>query len=85
MPRSLLQPPRKPHITKILPHITGLRTDEQLHEFIEGSRQSGATALVNFGSSWCRHCHELFPAFLSLSKQFPRLSYAVAQVRRGHW
>lgn len=39
--------------------------------------------LVNFGSSWCHHCHLLFPAFIALSKQFPKLNYAVAQVRRS--
>lgn len=33
------QPPRKPHVTKILPHITGLRTDEQLREFLDRGRQ----------------------------------------------
>lgn len=36
--------------------------------------------LVNFGSSWCHHCHQMFPAFLKLSKQFPQLKYALAQV-----
>ena len=45
--------------------------------------------LVNFGSSWCHHCHQMFPHFLSLSKQFPQLKYAVAQVGAAccwrHW
>ena len=36
--------------------------------------------LVNFGSSWCTHCHQMMPAFLSLTKKFPQLKYAVAQV-----
>lgn len=39
--------------------------------------------LVNFGSSWCSHCHQMFPHFLSLAKQFPQLKYAVAQVGCG--
>ena len=30
-----MQPPKKTHLTKILPNITGLRTDEQLHEFLQ--------------------------------------------------
>lgn len=25
--------------------------------------------LINFGSSWCTHCHKMFPAFVSLTKQ----------------
>ena len=36
--------------------------------------------LINFGSSWCSHCHEMFPAFLRFTHQFPGLQYAVAQV-----
>ena len=130
-----LQPPRKANVTKILPHIAGVRTDEQLREFLQRCRADTVRwlacrhalcwfcllccglrrathlntrtavalawlplavpawcnrapsalpppqALVNFGSSWCRHCHQMFPHFLSLSKQFPQLKYAVAQVR----
>jgi thioredoxin 1 len=37
-------------------------------------------AVVNFGSSWCSHCHQLFPDFLKLTHVFPKLTYAVAQV-----
>ncbi len=46
------------------------------------SFQTPPQVLVNFGSSWCHHCHQMFPHFLSLSKQFPQLKYAVAQVRK---
>lgn len=38
------------------------------------------TAVVNFGSSWCTHCHEMFPHMIALSKLFGSLKYAVAQV-----
>ncbi len=37
-------------------------------------------AVVNFGSSWCAHCHALLPAFLALAAAFPAARYAVAQV-----
>lgn len=37
-------------------------------------------AMVNFGSSWCAHCHLMFPHFLALAAAFPSLAYAVAQV-----
>ncbi len=36
--------------------------------------------VVNFGSSWCAHCHRLFPHFLKLVPAFPSLKFAVAQV-----
>lgn len=77
-----LQPLRKPHVAKILPNVTGLRTDEQLRDFLD--RNKAETVLVNFGSSWCHHCHQMFPHFLSLAKQFPQLKYAVAQVDYMH-
>ncbi|PRW58311.1 Thioredoxin-like 3-3 [Chlorella sorokiniana] len=69
-------------MTQILPHIAGLRTDEQLQQFLQRWRSD--TVLVNFGSSWCHHCHQMFPHFLSLSKRFPQLKYAVAQVDYMH-
>ena len=25
--------------------------------------------IVNYGSSWCAHCHELFPHFYDLAKK----------------
>ena len=76
----------------IAPNVVGLRTDEQLHQFLQRHGQGAAAAavdtaaapprpaLINFGSSWCSHCHQLLPHFLSLARQFPGLSYAVAQV-----
>lgn len=33
-----LQPPRKSHVTKILPNVAGLRTDEQLQEFLQQNK-----------------------------------------------
>ena len=32
---ATLQPPSKAHITQILPHIAGLRTDEQLRQYLQ--------------------------------------------------
>lgn len=40
--------------------------------------------VINYGSSWCAHCHKLFPHFLTLSNAFPSLKYAVAQVDYLH-
>lgn len=103
---------------KILPNLTGIRTDEQFDEFIFKSRNDTvsehatqcsladyyflrfgicarcytfhtsfyahwlpvAQAVVNFGSSWCSHCHKMFPHYLNLTSLFPKLKYAVAQV-----
>ncbi|KAL4859668.1 Thioredoxin-like 3-3 [Chlorella vulgaris] len=75
------QPVRKAHVAKLTPNMTGVRTDEQLSQLLQRSRND--TVLVNFGSSWCAHCHKMFPAFVSLSKQYPRLRYALAQARMG--
>lgn len=36
--------------------------------------------MVNFGSSWCSHCHAMLPPFLSLAKRHPGVQFAVAQV-----
>lgn len=32
-------------------------------------RVPGAQVIVNYGASWCLHCHELFPHFYLLAKQ----------------
>lgn len=37
-------------------------------------------AMVNFGSSWCSHCHAMLPPFLSLAKAHPGIQFALAQV-----
>lgn len=29
----------------------------------------GLQVLVNYGSSWCTHCHHMFPHFISLTKK----------------
>ncbi|KAH7618417.1 hypothetical protein Ndes2526B_g07357 [Nannochloris sp. 'desiccata'] len=63
---------------KILPNLAGLRTDEQYDDFL--MRHRNDKVVVNFGSSWCTHCHKLFPHFLSLTHAFTKLHYAVAQV-----
>lgn len=73
------QPEHKPAPpVKILPNVTGLRTDEQVSEFLERHRDS--QVVLNYGSSWCTHCHELFPCFVGLTRQFGGLAYGVAQV-----
>ncbi|GAB4818051.1 hypothetical protein N2152v2_005097 [Parachlorella kessleri] len=79
MARQECKPVRKAvPAVKILPNITGLRTDDQLQDFL--ARHKEETVLINFGSSWCTHCHQMFPFFIALTKQFPELAYAVAQV-----
>jgi len=36
--------------------------------------------VVEFGSTWCTHCEEMFPHFLRLSRQHPQHKYVLAQV-----
>lgn len=108
VPASRPQPlhKRTPPV-KILPNLTGLRSDDQYLQFLErnkdqtvreprverpplhcrlfGLARRSATCravqvVVNFGSSWCEHCHQMLPHYLNLAAVFPRLKYAVAQV-----
>ena len=36
--------------------------------------------VVEFGSTWCTHCEEMFPHFLRLSRLHPQNKYILAQV-----
>lgn len=65
-------------LQKILPNMSGIRTDDDMEQFLFKTRRD--TAVVNFGSSWCTHCHEMFPHMIALSKLFDSLKYGVAQV-----
>lgn len=47
--------------------MKGLRSDEDLAALISSSK--GGTAVVEFGTTWCVKCHEMFPQFLQLSKR----------------
>jgi thiol-disulfide isomerase/thioredoxin len=47
--------------------MTGLRTDEELSAFITSSKPG--TAVVEYGTTWCVKCHEMFPQFFALSKK----------------
>lgn len=74
-----VQPVRKATpLVKILPNMNGLRTDEDVDYFLFKNRKD--TAVINYGSSWCTHCHEMFPHLISLSKLFQGFKYAVGQV-----
>lgn len=66
-------------LQKVLPNMAGLKADCDIDEFLFKHRKK--TAVINFGSSWCTHCHEMFPHMIALSKVFSKsLTYAVAQV-----
>ncbi len=41
---------------------------------------AAAQVVVEFGSTWCTHCEEMFPHFLRLSRQHPQHKYILAQV-----
>lgn len=74
------QPPHKPPPNNALgAAMAALRTDEEFNDFIKSS--AVGTAVVEFGSSWCAKCHEIFPAFYTLARQYPGHSFALAQVR----
>ncbi|PNH07223.1 Thioredoxin-like 3-3 [Tetrabaena socialis] len=70
------QPKNKPAM--ISTHMAGLRTDDEFYGYLQDNKAS--TAVVQFGASWCTKCAEFFPTWYQLSKGFPQLKYAVAQV-----
>jgi len=72
-----MKPLPKPLPAAVGPTMKGIRTDEQLATFINSSKPG--TAVVEFGTSWCLKCHEMFPQFYLLSKQVI-LIWAVAKV-----
>ncbi|BDA47618.1 probable thioredoxin [Coccomyxa sp. Obi] len=63
---------------QIAPNVAAARTDDELRSLLVEGRDR--TVIVNYGASWCLHCHELFPHFYSLAKQHPQHTYVVAQV-----
>jgi thiol-disulfide isomerase/thioredoxin len=62
-----LQPQPVPQPTQLTGTMKGLRSDEDLAALISSSK--GGTAVVEFGTTWCVKCHEMFPQFLQLSKK----------------
>eukprot|EP00798_Chlamydomonas_sp_ICE-L_P004776 gene4776-34534_t len=73
------KPPMKDKPSQIAPHMEGLRTDEEFDSFMKQQKASDTT-VVQFGSTWCTKCVEIFPAFYDMSKKFTKMNYAVAQV-----
>lgn len=59
-------------------HMAGLRTDEQFFGYLQENKAH--TAVIQYGASWCTKCAEFFPTWFKLSKEYPQLKYAVAQV-----
>ncbi|CAL5223849.1 g6432 [Coccomyxa viridis] len=59
-------------------NVLGARSDNELRLALLTGR--AGSVIVNYGSSWCAHCHELFPHFYDLARQFPQHRCVVAQV-----
>lgn len=62
-----MQPSPLPVPTQLTAAMHGIRTDEQLTNFLHESKPG--TAVVEFGTAWCLKCYEMFPQFYRLSKQ----------------
>lgn len=77
------QPPVKPLPSRdISPHMAGLRSEDDLSAFIQSSKPG--TAVVEFGTSWCHKCHEMFPTFYKLSKQVRERACCNGCLAMGH-
>lgn len=73
------QPPAKAAPNNALgPAFAGLRTDDEFRDFMSANK--GETAVVEFGTTWCAKCHEIFPTYYMLSRHYRRLKFALAQV-----
>lgn len=59
------------------PGMQGIRSDEQLAAFLDASKPG--TAVVEFGTSWCLKCHEMFPKFYALSKRVRAAAVGASQ------
>ncbi|KAL3132923.1 hypothetical protein ABBQ38_006837 [Trebouxia sp. C0009 RCD-2024] len=62
----------------ISPNVSTARTDDELGSKLH--RDQGKLVWAMFGSSWCHHCHELFPSVYEISKKFPKNDFVVAQM-----
>lgn len=56
--------------------MAGIRSDEELASFLTASKTSAdtastsqGTAVVEYGTSWCTKCYEMFPSYYKLSKK----------------
>jgi thiol-disulfide isomerase/thioredoxin len=58
--------------------MQGVRSDEQLAAFLSASKPG--TAVVEYGTSWCHKCHEMFPQFYKLSKQVRGVLWLVTNI-----
>lgn len=76
-PGICVQPQPVPAPTQLTASMRGLRSDEELAAFIADSK-GGGTAVVEFGTTWCLKCHEMFPQFHQLSKKVGPCSSAAA-------
>lgn len=61
------QPQPVPVPTQLIGTMKGLHSDEDLATYISDSKPG--TAVVEFGTTWCVKCHEMFPQFFALSKK----------------
>lgn len=54
------------------------RTDDELANHLSTFRQKSVWTM--FGSSWCHHCHLLFPSVYDTSKKYPQDDFVVSQM-----
>lgn len=59
-------------------NMSSARTDDELGHKLQQSQDKLVWTM--FGSSWCHHCHELFPSVYEVSKRFPKQEFVVAQM-----
>ncbi|KAL0031975.1 hypothetical protein WJX79_009653 [Trebouxia sp. C0005] len=59
-------------------NMSSARTDDELGLKLQQSQDKLVWTM--FGSSWCHHCHELFPSVYEISKRFQKQEFVVAQM-----
>lgn len=61
-------------------NLTSASNDQDLTNVLHQIKSSKSPAVINYGSTWCRVCNQILPAFCQLSNNFPKLSFIYADI-----
>ncbi|KAM3369307.1 hypothetical protein ACQJBY_017292 [Aegilops geniculata] len=55
-------------------------SDPQLRHMLDSLKSSKASAVINYGASWCGVCNQILPPFCKFSNEFKNLTFIYAHV-----
>ena len=56
--------------------MAGLRTDDEVRQFVNNASRPDDIAVIEFGASWCHHCHQVFPEYYAMSRQVGHFTHS---------